>query len=175
MEIKYGRMGQDRFAVWRNFFMYPKVDPHVLNKVVWGYVNRHSIEPGGCFNLMLSAGPAEKSVFGRIEVYRIGYEGSEDRRMVWRSESIEVLPYVETRAGRRSVLLSKTASSIGPCWAPTLSIQETYSWTSGYYSIDFVTSESYRDSEVAYIVVTDPKKEGDIIVKLATATYQAYN
>ena len=145
------------------------------NQSVWGYVDRHSIDPGQSFQLMLSAAPGAKNVSGHVEIYRIGYEGQSDRRLVWRSDSIEVEAYTAVRAGRHSKLVDRTAAALGQNWPCSLEIEDTHSWTTGYYSIDFVDADTTRDSDTAFMVVTDPKRAGDVLVKLATATYQAYN
>ncbi len=142
---------------------------------VWGYADRHSVDPGQTFKLMLSAGPVNDAVKGHVEIYRIGREENSDRRIVWRSGALEVAPYTSVRAGRHSQFLENSAAALGPCWPPTLEVNETDSWRSGYYSIDFVSESGQRDTDIAFIVVTDPARSGDILVKLATATYQAYN
>jgi hypothetical protein len=142
---------------------------------VWGYVDRHSIDPGEGFDLMLSAAPDGAEVRGRIEIFRIGYEGDSDRRRVWRSGEIAVSPYRAHRLGLDPKLLDRTASSLGPNWPPALTVEDTGDWTTGYHSIDFVAADGTRDEDVAFIVVTDPARSGDVLLKLATATYQAYN
>src|SRR4051794_2959344 len=56
-------------AIWRTYYD---------NTRVWGYVDRHSVDAGQKFNLMLSTGPNLPSAKGRIEIYRIGhYDGSD--------------------------------------------------------------------------------------------------
>lgn len=132
---------------------------------VWGYADRHSIEPGGVFRLMLSAGPGAGAVSGQLEIARIGsYEGTH-RNHVWTSDPIDVKEHG----------INNTAAAVGPAWPVALTVADTGSWTSGYYSIDFVDRHGARDADIAFLVVTSPKRDVDVLVKLSTATYQAYN
>jgi len=160
---------RDRFSVWH------KTAQSERKQGVWGYVDKHSIGPGGIFQLMLSAAPGSSVVSGRVEIYRVGYYGGEDRRRVWVSDPIEVEPYIAIRDGVVSNLLENTVGALGPNWPPSIRITKTLDWQSGYYSIDFVEESSSRDSDIAFIVVTDLSRSGDVLVKLSTATYQAYN
>src|SRR4051794_5067069 len=61
-------------AIWRS----PYDDTRV-----WGYVDRHSLDPGQTFDLMLSTGPALKRCKGQVEIYRIGYYPGSDRALIW--------------------------------------------------------------------------------------------
>jgi hypothetical protein len=160
---------RERLAAWH------KTSPSAGQQRVWGYVDRHSIDPGGSFRLMLSAMPGTTRLSGRVEIYRVGYESDGDRRLVWRSDSIEVSAYRARRAGRNSMLLDQAAAALGPAWPPLVTISQTDGWETGYYSVDFVCADSWRDADIAFIVVTDPRRTGDVLVKLSTATYQAYN
>jgi hypothetical protein len=128
-------------------------------------VDVHSIEPGEGFNLMLSAGPEVTASVGHIEVSRIGYYEDGDRRSVYKSDTINL----------ESLGMNNTAAAVGPAWPPALEITDTTSWTSGYYSVDFVFEDGWRDSDIAFLVVTERARSADVLVKLATATYQAYN
>lgn len=160
---------QDRLSAWQHTARSQQ------RQKVWGYADRHSIAPAESFQLMLSAGPVQQPAKGHLEIFRIGCEDGGDRRCVWCSEVLEVDPYEVMRAGRYSQLLDNTAAALGPGWAPTLSVKETGEWDSGYYSVDFVSQCGQRDTDIAFIVVTDVTRCGDVLVKLATATYQAYN
>ncbi len=51
----------------------------------------------------------------------------------------------------------------------------TVDWKSGYYAFNFVEQSGRRYDDIAFIVVTNPLRKGDILVKLSTNTYQAYN
>jgi hypothetical protein len=134
---------------------------------VWGYADQHSVAAGEPFHLMLSTGPGLGSIKGTIEIFRIGYYSDSDRKLMWRSENVEVL-----NAGEVLV----TAGMIGAAWPPALQNIETSGWASGYYTIDFIDrSDRHRDLNVAYIVVTNKDRTGDILFELSTNTYQAYN
>jgi len=132
---------------------------------VWAYVDKHSITPGEQFNLMLSSVNPNEVVSGHIEIFRIGYYPKSDRKLVWKSDRLEV--------SHQRVLHS--AASIGAAWIPTISKIPTRGWQSGYYTIDFVKGRGVRNSNLAYLVVTNPGFSGDILVKISTNTYQAYN
>lgn len=137
----------------------------IEERSVWGYVDRHSITPGETFHLMLSIDPIGKPAHGHIEIYRIGYYSDRDRIEVWRSSTITVK--------RQKVY--DTAGIIGPGWPASLSNIPTKTWQSGYYTVDFANLDGKRDANIAYIVVTPSQLNGDILVKLSTNTYQAYN
>jgi hypothetical protein len=133
---------------------------------VWGYVDKHSVAPGEGFNIMLSTGPGQAKVKGRIEIFRIGHHANSDRKRVWTAEEVEAFP--------EEVQMS--ASSAGACWPTAVEDVETTRWRSGYYTIDFIdVADGQRDVNVAYIIVTNPARSGDILVQLSTNTYQAYN
>jgi hypothetical protein len=130
------------------------------------YVDKHSVTPGERFNIMLSTGPGQTKPKGKIEIFRIGYYAKADRELVWEGGDVE--------ASRQEAQM--TASSAGACWPTEVENVETTGWRSGYYTIDFVDAgDGQRDLNVAYIIVTNPAKSGDILVQLSTNTYQAYN
>ncbi len=133
---------------------------------VWGYANKHSVDVGQTFHLMLSTGPGVERVTGIIEIFRIGYYENSDRQLVFRSEP----------QGVDHQEVQMTACSVGASWPTANENVETKDWRPGFYTIDFVdNSDGQRDLNVAYIVVTDPDLTGDILVWLCTNTYQAYN
>jgi len=157
------KAGLQESDVWSGGFWDPS---YFQAKQIWGYVNKHSIVPGEVFDLMLSTGPGLAELSGQIEVYRIGVYDNDDRKLFWKSQQVNV-PHQP---------VDNTAGTIGPNWVPMVQAIPTDSWPSGYYTVDFVRSNDYhRDPDIAYIVVTNPKRSGDILVKLSTNTYQAYN
>jgi len=135
------------------------------SKQVWGYVDKHSVVSGETFNLMLSTGPSRSEITGRVEIFRIGHYSSSDRRLVCQSSTLNL--------AHRGV--SNTAAVIGPNWPHSVTGIPTGGWKSGYYAIDFVSDRGKRERDVAFVVVTNPSLSGDILVKLCTNTYQAYN
>jgi hypothetical protein len=150
-------------GVWTGGYWNPS---YFKDKQVWGYVEKHSVDPGEFFSLMLSTGPGHLETTGHIEIFRINPQDGKDRTLVWRSQQITV--------SRQSV--SNTAAAIGPNWSPTLSHIPTRHWGTGYYTIDFIDARNHhRDPDIAYMIVTNPKRSGDILLKLSTNTYQAYN
>ena len=145
-------------AIWKT--------PYVATRV-WGYTDQHSVVAGEPFHLMLSAGPGVGTIKGTIEIFRIGYYSGSDRKLMWRGENVEVL-----NAGEALV----TAGMIGAAWPPAIRNIDTSGWPSGYYTMDFIDRfDGHRDLNVAYIVLTNKQKTGDILFELSTNTYQAYN
>jgi len=146
-------------------------------KTVWGYVNRHSVLQGEGFDLMLGLGPGIQPLRGRVDFYRLG--GSDDapnpakeggsrtgNRPVWSS------PFFQVTYQR----VNAAASALGPNWTPSLLAIDTASWPPGYYSAEFVGEQfGVRDPHIAQIIVRPSRPRGDVLVKLGTNTYQAYN
>jgi len=136
-------------------------------KQVWGYVNRHSVVQGETFELMLSIGPGQQNVRGRVEFQRLGFDPQTGGvRQVWVSTPIQVT-YQRTNAA---------APALGPNWQPALPPIDTSAWPPGCYTAEFI-SDVYglRDPHVAQIIVRPARPRGDVLVKLGTSTYQAYN
>jgi hypothetical protein len=147
-----------------------KADEHDLARAiwktrrVWGYVDRHSVPAGGHFDLMLSTKPDEPALTVWVEVFRQGAPAFGTRELVWRSQTVQVICQNVT----------STAAAIGAGWEPTLRQIATDGWRSGFYRIDVVREDRgirIREADVAYIVVTNPRRTGDILVKLGTNTY----
>ena len=67
-------------AVWKSFYEDTRV---------WGYVDKHSVTPGERFNIMLSTGPGQTKLKGKIEIFRIGYYAKADRELVWEGGDVE--------------------------------------------------------------------------------------
>ncbi|HLV00317.1 MAG TPA: N,N-dimethylformamidase beta subunit family domain-containing protein [Acidobacteriota bacterium] len=132
---------------------------------VLGYADRHSVNPGGTFRIMLSTRDRGNVINGHLEVYRLGASSGDGRQLVYSSDPLQV-SYQEALG---------PVSAVGCSWPPAISLAAGEEWTSGYYSIDFVTTQGERLKEVAYIVVTNPAQDGDIAIVLSTNTYQAYN
>lgn len=135
-------------------------------KNVWGYVGQHSVAPDESFQLMLSTGPKRAEIVGKIEFYRIeptSVEGGQ--RLVWVSPTI--------RVERQPVL--RTAATVGAQWPVALEISPR-EWQPGCYSADFVEDgTAVRDLQVAQMIVRSRQPSGDLLIKLCTNTYQAYN
>lgn len=145
-------------AIWK--------DPYYPSKQIWGYVDRHSIVPGESLNLMLSTKPASPPIMVRAEIFHMRPSSGGERQMVRQSQAFQV-----TCQG-----VPSTAAAIGPGWQPTLANIQSAGLQSGYYMIDLVHEDSkIREPNVASFVVKSPRRSGDILVKLGTNTYQAYN
>jgi hypothetical protein len=143
-------------AVWRS--------PYAGTRV-WGCVERHSVEPGETFKIMLSTAPGRDGLRGTIEVIRIGVDPDGERTPIWSSGEIQV--------GSQPVRAS--SGMFGVAWSQAIDAVDTTGWPTGYYTIDFVASRGGRDLNLAYIVITNPARSGDVLLVLGTNTYQAYN
>ena len=134
---------------------------------VWGYVDKHSIQPGESFNLMLSTGPALDRIKGKVRISKVGYTPSGLWDVVWESEELTI---------EFADQIQVTSAIVGAAWGSNYEVDETEDWRSGYYTIDFVDSVEVRpDPNIASIIVTDPDRHGDVLIWLGTNTYQAYN
>ncbi len=132
---------------------------------VFGYANHHSVMPGKSFKLFLSSSESASPMKGNIEIFRIGNYGKSDRNRVYKSKDILVF----------NQNVSITTNATGAAWKALDFDIATDGWESGYFAIDFIKYNGDRINDVAFIVVTDPERSGDILVKLSTNTYQAYN
>jgi len=154
---KAARTATAEKAIWKSYYDETRV---------WGYVDKHSVVPGETFDIMLSTGPRHAAAKGKIEIFRVGYYDKADRKLVAQFEDVEV--------GQEEVQM--TAAALGAAWPPGVDHVATEGWESGYYTIDFIDKrDGNRDLNVAFIVVTNPNKSGDILFELSTNTYQAYN
>ncbi len=143
-------------AIWRSYFDVRRV---------WGYANRHSVDTGESFKIILTTGPGLDKVEGQVVISRIGVHDEGERKEVWRSEKL-VVERLDVQA---------TSAALGADWAPAIDWVPTDGWATGYYAIDFALSDNDIDYEVAYIIVTNPNRSGDVLVELGTNTYNAYN
>ena len=144
-------------AVWTKFNK---------DQQVWGYVDRHSIVPGDSFNLMLSTKPGSKPFTGVVQISRLTWKDDESQReWAWESDqqTIDAQPLVNT------------AASVGAGWTVTDVVSGTEKWKTGYYIVDIIGDDGKHQDNVAAIIVRPTKRTGDILVKVSTNTFQAYN
>ncbi|MGO9544453.1 MAG: N,N-dimethylformamidase beta subunit family domain-containing protein [Rhodomicrobium sp.] len=135
-------------------------------KTVWGYAGQHSVVPGESFALMLSTGPGGQTAKGHMEFFRIGYHPPDGQKLVWTSPELTVTPHA----------VSRTAAAIGAAWLPAIKEVPTADWQPGYYSADFVHSQTgEREPQTVQIAVRNPSPGKRVLLKLSTNTYQAYN
>jgi hypothetical protein len=146
-----------RAEVWVSYFR---------EKNVWGFLNKHSVIPGETLELMLSTGPNREQITGHVEFFRVeplSVTGGQTE--TWRSAALTV--------SHQPVL--RTAAAIGVHWPVSAEIN-TSACLPGYYSVDFVDDlTGVRDLQIAQVVVLNPERSGQLLLKLCTNTYQAYN
>jgi hypothetical protein len=135
-------------------------------RLVYGYVDSHSVFPGQSFHVMLSVGLDQDALAGYLELARLGYQPETGHRsVVWTSPPLVVEPQP----------MLDTAASIGSAWPAAAAIRADEGWSSGFYDLRFVVDDGRVAENVAFVVVKDAAVEGDVLVKIATNTYQAYN
>ena len=138
---------------WTSFF---------AAKNVLGYADKHSVREGETFNVMLSTKPGTPGTKGRIEFYRVG-------------ASAEQAPAFSEAVTVDSQEILATTASVGAGWYPATTV-DTSDWRPGVYLADFAEAGTgQRDTAVFQIVVRSNAKTRDLLVKLSTNTYQAYN
>ena len=136
--------------------------PSPAGQTVWGYADRHSVREGETFNVMLSTGPDLPGTKGKIELFRVG--AAPEQAPVW-SEEVAV----------DSQEMLATSASVGAGWYPATTIDPS-GWQPGVYLADFVDAGTgRREAAFLQIVVRGSAKTRDLLVKLGTNTYQAYN
>ena len=151
------RQDRNLEAVWTKFGKDQKV---------WGYVDRHSILPGDSFNIMLSTLPGAPAYVGLIQISRLtSKDGDVHREWMWEGSKDTI----------KAQDLSNTMASIGADWSANYIVATNDKWTSGYYVIDVIGADGKRQDNVASIIVKPTKRSGDILAKISTNTFQAYN
>ena len=155
--VEEGRQAAAPSSLWPSYFAI---------KIVWGFANRHSVAAGERFDVMLAVGPQQPDASGRLEFFRIGPHAEAPQKPVFTSDVVQV----------GAAAVSRSAAATGTGWAPTLADIDTTTWPPGCYSADFVhASGEVRDLQVLQIVIRNPRRDGDVLLKLGTNTYQAYN
>ncbi|MBS0640538.1 MAG: hypothetical protein JSS43_11740 [Proteobacteria bacterium] len=131
---------------------------------VYGHTDRHSVVQGEPIDLMLALQPHHAPVRASVRLSRIG-DYPWGRKLVWTSPPLTL--------SHRPVPRSVAASGTG--WAPVVSA-DTTDWPPGVYTAD-VAIEGATDPcyNVVQTLVRPPKPRGDVLVKLSTNTWQAYN
>ena len=135
-------------------------------QTVWGYVDRHSIAPGEPFNIMLGLKTGAPDYVASVEISRITWkDGGPHREWVWAGDK-------DTITARE---LTNTAASIGADWDTSYTVDDTAKWRSGYYVIDVIGADGKRQDDVAALIVRPTERSGDVLAKISTNTFQAYN
>ena len=133
-----------------------------LDEKIWGYADKHSVVPGGKINVMLSVPPGSRTVNGYLKFSRIG--AASEPELIFESGNVAV----------ESHPIPATASSAGANWVPALFELDTSTWRPGVITAQFVSEDGKIDKDIFQLIVRNPQTT-DILVKLGTNTYQAYN
>lgn len=137
----------------------------LADQTLVGYVDRHSILPGESFQLFLSVPPRKQRVIGSVIVSRLGPKDGSDRTSVFHSHGI-IVDHQPIRS---------SAATTGAPWEAALPPFDTHGWKPGVYVIDFQAEDGSTTPYITSIVVRNPASKGDVLVKIAYNTYQAYN
>jgi hypothetical protein len=141
-------------SIWTKYFKIQRI---------WAYADRHSLEPGETLNVMAAEGPGEPPRRVRLEVFRVGAGADAP---VWSSDFTEIAYRGATAS----------AAAIGPGWPPTFADIDTRGWKPGCYYGDIVEqTTATRDVKACFWIMRNPRRDGAILARLGTNTYQAYN
>ena len=133
---------------------------------VWGYVDRHSILAGEPINIMLSVKPGQAALKGALIISRVGVRNGKVYKLEsWHGDEQII----------QSQDLVNSAAAIGANWNVSYSVDRTENWKTGFYSLDFASADGKSDYDIGYFVVKPSERTGDVLVKLSTNTFQAYN
>jgi len=142
-------------------------DPHLSYPGGFdAFASASSVDAGDSVDLRVYANPDTPY---HVEIYRTGSYGGLQGRLVG-----EIPGLIATN---QPVCASEpTTTGILDCaaWATSLTISTTSAWTTGVYLLKLVRDDNGQYNEVL-LVVRDDDSTSDIVYKLPTATYQAYN
>jgi hypothetical protein len=130
-----------------------------------GYASATSINRGGSIDLKVNA--ADGTSF-RMEVYRMGYYGGAEARL------ISTVPSVS--AVRQPSCVNDSTTGLIDCsnWSVSATITTTSSWTSGVYMVRLVRLDTGTDNQVIF-AVRDDGRASDLLYGVAFSNYQSYN
>lgn len=131
---------------------------------VYGHTGRHSVVQGEPIDLMVALEPHHPPVRATIRLSRVG-DYPWGRKLVWTSAPLTL--------SHRPVPRSVAASGTG--WDPVVSV-DTAGWPAGAYTADVAIEGAAEPRyNVMQTLVRPRKPRGDVLVKLSTNTWQAYN
>lgn len=131
---------------------------------VYAHTFQHSVRKGEAIDVTLALSPGKDPVRARILFYRLG-DYPWGRKLIWTSQLVPV--------GARYTPI--TAASTGTGWTPSLSVP-TAEWPEGCYTADVAVEGAAEPLyNVVQAVVRPAAGAGDVLVKLSTNTWQAYN
>ena len=130
-----------------------------------GFLSASSVDAGGSVDLRVSTGG---EIPYRIEIYRTGYYGGSQGRLV---------SMIQGRVSQQGFCFREPSTTgIVDCseWEATTTITTTQDWVSGVYLLKLVREDNgnYND---ALLVVRDDGNTSDVVYGVPTSSYQAYN
>ncbi|MDX6412412.1 MAG: hypothetical protein QOE91_1928, partial [Gaiellaceae bacterium] len=130
-----------------------------------GFATASSINAGGSIDLKINGG-ATATI--RAEIYRSGYYGGQDGRLV---STIRGIPGIAQPA-----CANDGTTGLIDCsnWSVSATITTSASWVSGVYLIRLVREDTGADASVLF-VLRDDGRASDLLYGVPINTYEAYN
>ncbi|MEO5368105.1 MAG: hypothetical protein H7831_17485 [Magnetococcus sp. WYHC-3] len=134
--------------------------------MVLAYADRQSLFPGEMFVLHLAVEEGQTPVRGRVLVSRVGADHDTLADKVWQGPMVEVQPQP----------LPPLGAAMGMLWEHSkVPVETAPHWRSGVYLAHFQREDGAIQPAMAVVVVGNPRRDGQILLKLDTNTWQAYN
>ncbi|MEM7216971.1 MAG: N,N-dimethylformamidase beta subunit family domain-containing protein [Pseudomonadota bacterium] len=152
------RVGWLKSAAWQEY-----------TQPVWGYVDVHSAVPGDTVRVFLSKDvDLNRRLRGRLIATRVS--SLEESPPIWSSDVMDV-PCQK---------LNYEAAALGTWWDKWCDLTLDDQWESGFYRFHFIAvkpngEDGAKTIDVAFLVVRNAEANGDILLKIPTATYAIYN
>jgi len=131
-----------------------------------GYGSASSVNAGQSIDLRVAA---DWDAPYRIEIYRTGYYGGSQARLV------SVIPALKGKYPPNCYAEPST-TGVADCssWPVTTTITTTTDWPSGVYVLKLVREDNATDGQILLIVRADGSTS-ELLYHVPTSTYQAYN
>ena len=131
-----------------------------------GFASASSVQAGGSVDLRVEAAPDAPY---HIEIYRTGYYGGDQGRLV------SVIEGLRGRA-QPPCYREEDTTGIVDCsnWATVATLSTSRDWQSGVYLLKLVREDNGLYNEVPLVVRADGS-HSDVVFHVPTSTYQAYN
>ena len=135
---------------------------------VVGFAVQPSYNIGSPVQLKIaSSNPSGVTV--NVSVYRMGYYGGKGGRLVYSASNVSVDNYVNCNAANDT-----TGEVSCTNWDVSTTIPASALPVSGIYIAKIVNPKTGDDNQILFVIRND-SSNSDVLVKVPTATYQAYN
>jgi YD repeat-containing protein len=133
-----------------------------------GFATQSSVNLGQSVTLKIAVPGGEGHA--DVNVFRMGWYGGAGGRQVYQVHNISV-------DNSRSCDEPDTETGLWDCtnWDPTVTIPSSALPASGVYLVRIKDLQSGNDNQIVFTVRDDARSTSDLLYKLPTGTYQAYN